>query len=104
MPATTGGIPACPLATDRQRRLALQLTDMIPGAVRIRVSLQDPQRAWPQPHARAWDVAGTRIELSRTVAKIAARWVLRVWPDADWNVAHTMDLTTATLTTAAWGR
>ncbi|MEU0112852.1 transcriptional regulator [Streptomyces bobili] len=97
MLATPSGTPACP-DTARQSRLAAQLTDMIPGATTIRVSLTDPKQAWPHPHAMAKDAAGETIELSRTTARVAARWVLRVWPDADWTRPHTFDLAAATLT------
>jgi hypothetical protein len=97
MPATPSGSPACPDA-DRPRRLAAQLADMIPGAATIRVSLTDPTQTWPHPHAVARDAVGQRIELSRATAKIAARWIIRVWPDADWTRPHTLDLATGTLT------
>lgn len=97
MPAMPSGIPACP-DTDRQNRLAAHLADMIPGAATLRVSLTDPTQTWPHPHAVAKDVAGNPVELSRTTAKIAARWILRVWPEADWRRPHTFDLVTATLT------
>ncbi len=97
MLATPSGTQAC-LEADRQHRLAAQLTDMIPGAATIRVSLTDPTQQWPDPHARATDAVGEPIELSRTTAKIAARWVLRVWPNTDWTRPHSLDLATATLT------
>lgn len=96
MPATPNGSPACP-DTDRPRRLAAQLADMIPGAATLRVSLIAPLETWPHPHAVAKDAAGQPVELSRTTAKVAARWIMRVWPDADWTQPHTLDLTTATL-------
>lgn len=96
MLAMPSGIPACP-DNDRQRRLAVQLADMIPGAITIRVSLTDPKRAWPHPHVIAKDKAGETIELSRTTVWITARWIMRVWPDADWTQPHTLDLANATL-------
>lgn len=96
MLATPSGIPACP-ETGRQHRLAAQLTDMIPGSVTIRVSLTDPSQAWPHPHASAKGEAGETVALSRTTARVAARWVLRVWPEADWTRPHTLDLADATL-------
>ncbi|MGY5034803.1 transcriptional regulator [Streptomyces sp. 900116325] len=96
MLAMPSGIRACPDA-DRQRRLAAQLAGMIPGAVTIRVSLADPSHAWPHPHASAKGEAGETLELSRTTARVAARWVLRVWPEADWTRPHTFDLADATL-------
>ncbi|MFI9273956.1 transcriptional regulator [Kitasatospora sp. NPDC052896] len=97
MLTTVSGTPACPDA-DRQHRLAAQLADMIPGAATIRVSFTDPTQRWPHAHSRAWDAAGEPIELSRTTAKIAARWILRVWPEADWSLAHTLSIASATLT------
>lgn len=97
MHTAQGGSSTCP-DTGRERRLAAQLADMIPGAATLRVSLTDPQHAWPHPHAIAKNAAGERIELSRTTSKIAARWIMRVWPDTDWTRPHTLDLATATLT------
>ncbi|MFF5718986.1 transcriptional regulator [Streptomyces buecherae] len=100
MLATPSGIPACPNA-DRQHRLAAQLADMVPGAATIRVSLTDPQRRWPHPHATIKDAAGKTIELGRTTATVAARWILRTWPQVDWTQPHTFHLADATLTTGA---
>ncbi|MER5435997.1 transcriptional regulator [Streptomyces sp. NPDC002588] len=96
MLAMSSGTLACP-DTDRQHRLAAQLAELIPGAVTIHVSLTDPQHAWPHPHAVAKDPIGKTIDLNRTTAKIAARWILRVWPDADWTRPHAFDLASATL-------
>ncbi|AXG78592.1 transcriptional regulator [Streptomyces paludis] len=97
MLATPSGIPACP-DTGRQRRLAVQLADMIPGAATIRVSLTDPQQTWPHLHAVVKDETGKTMELGRTSARVAARWILRVWPEADWTRPHTFHLADATLT------
>ncbi|WP_434593788.1 transcriptional regulator [Streptomyces sp. A5-4] len=97
MLAMPSGTPACPDA-DRKRRLAAQLADMIPGAATIRVSLNDPKEAWPHPHAIVKDAAGETLELGRTTARVAARWILRVWPEMDWTRPHTFDLALATLT------
>jgi hypothetical protein len=97
MLATSGETLACPDAACRQR-LATQLADMIPGAATLRVSLNDPRQTWPHPYALAKDAAGETIDLNRTTARVAGRWILRVWPDLDWNRAHTFDLATATLT------
>ncbi|KOV12347.1 transcriptional regulator [Streptomyces sp. XY431] len=97
MLAMPSGTLACPDAADRHRRLAVQLADLIPGATILQVSLAHPERQWPHPHARAADSAGTRITLTRTKANIAARWVLRTWPDADWTRPHTLDLATGQL-------
>ncbi|MDI3408929.1 transcriptional regulator [Streptomyces cavernicola] len=88
---------ACP-DTGRQNRLAAQLADMIPGAATIRVSFSDPTQTWPHLHAIAKDEAGKTMELSRTTARVAGRWILRVWPDADWTRPHTFDLVDASLT------
>lgn len=97
MLATPSETLACP-DTARQQRLAAQLTDMIPGAATIRVSLNDPRHTWPHPHAIAKNATGETIDLNRTTARAAARWILRVWPDLDWSRAHTLDLATAILT------
>ncbi|MEV7088004.1 transcriptional regulator [Streptomyces sp. NPDC093085] len=97
MHTADGGSPACP-DTARQQRLATQLADMIPGLATIRVSLNDPRQSWPHPYTIAKDAAGETIDLNRTTARIAARWILRVWPTLDWNRAHTFDIATATLT------
>ncbi|MER5970341.1 transcriptional regulator [Streptomyces sp. NPDC002055] len=97
MLAMPSGTLACP-DTDRQRRLAAQLADMIPGAATVRVSLNDPKEAWPHPHAIVKDEDGETLELGRTTARVAARWILRVWPDADWTRPHIFDIAAATLT------
>jgi hypothetical protein len=97
MLVTPSGTSACP-DLDRPRRLAAQLADMIPGAATIRVGLSDPNQTWPHPHVIVKDEAGQTMELSRTAARAAARWVLRVWPEADWTRPHTFDLADATLT------
>ncbi|MEU9481208.1 transcriptional regulator [Streptomyces sp. NPDC048191] len=86
--------------TARQRRLAAQLASMIPGAATIRVSLTDPAQTWPHPHTVAKDAGGARVELSRTTARVAARWIMRVWPDVTWTRPHTFDLATATFTSS----
>ncbi|MFD8970391.1 transcriptional regulator [Streptomyces sp. NPDC059568] len=92
------GTPACPDRTDRQQCLVLQLADMIPGAATIRVSLRDPGVGWPHPYARVWDAAGQPVDVTRTTATVAGRWIVRVWPEADWIQPHTLDLATAVLT------
>lgn len=97
MLATPSVNPACP-DTRRQHRLAAQLAEMIPGAATIRVSLTDPSRAWSHPRAAVRDAGGKALEVSRTTATVAARWILRVWPEVDWMRPHTFCLTDATLT------
>ncbi|MYQ48760.1 transcriptional regulator [Streptomyces sp. SID4985] len=97
MLAMPSGTPACP-DTGRQRRLATQLADMIPGAATIRVSLTDPKQAWPHLYVVVKDEAGKTMEVSRTTARVAARWILRVWPEVDWTRPHTFRLTDAALT------
>ncbi|MFE3874111.1 transcriptional regulator [Kitasatospora sp. NPDC059146] len=84
-----------------QRRLGVQLADMIPGAVSVHVSLADPKRQWPHPYTVAIDEHGEQLELSRTTTKIAARWVQRTWPEADWTRPHSLDLSTGQLAVAA---
>ncbi|MFJ4868535.1 transcriptional regulator [Streptomyces sp. NPDC088757] len=97
MLAMPSGTLACPDA-DRQRRLAAQLADMIPGAATIRVGLDGPKQKWPHPHAIVKDEAGKNVELSRTAIRVAARWILRAWPEVDWTRPHIFDLAHATLT------
>ncbi|MFD9816572.1 transcriptional regulator [Streptomyces sp. NPDC059080] len=97
MHTADGGSPACPDAA-RQQRLAVQLADMVPGATAIRVSLHDPGQPWPHPHAIAKDAVGETIDLNRTTARVAARWILRAWPDLDRSRTYTFDLATAALT------
>ncbi|MGF1425507.1 transcriptional regulator [Kitasatospora sp. LaBMicrA B282] len=92
-----------------QRRLALQLADMIPGAAIVCVSLADPRWQWPHPYTVALAASGAKLPLSRTTTKVAARWVLRTWPNADWTRPHVLDLATGqltvgTLVSAARGR
>ncbi|MEV5129086.1 transcriptional regulator [[Kitasatospora] papulosa] len=91
------GTLACP-DTGRQRRLAAQLAGMIPGAATIQVGLNDPKHAWPHPHAKVKDGAGKIIPVGRVAAAVAARWITRVWPEADWSRPHTFDIAAATLT------
>ncbi|MFE3519824.1 transcriptional regulator [Streptomyces sp. NPDC059166] len=94
MPSET---PGCP-DDGRPHRLDVQLADMIPGAATIRVSLTDPTQAWPHLHAVVKDEAGRPLELGRTTARIAARWIVRVWPGTDWRRSHTFCLADASLT------
>lgn len=93
MLSTPSGTQACP-DDGRRRRLA----DMIPGAATIRVSLTDPAQMWPHLHAVVKDGAGRTIELGCPTARVAARWILRVWPEVDWACPHTFCLADATLT------
>jgi hypothetical protein len=86
---------------DQQRRLAALLADMVPGAVTFRVTLQDPTKVWPAPHARAYDAAGGLLTLTRTQAVTAARWIIRTHPETAWGDVYDFGLATARLTRAA---
>ncbi|MGW3341319.1 transcriptional regulator [Streptomyces sp. NPDC001009] len=88
MLAMPSGNSACP-DTGRQRSLAVQLADMIPGAATIRVAFTDPRQRWPHLHAVVKDEAGATLEVRRTTTTFAARWILRAWPEADWTRPHT---------------
>ncbi|WP_395365158.1 transcriptional regulator [Streptomyces sp. YH02] len=90
------GTPACPDARC-QRRLAAQLADMIAGAATIRVSLNDPKQTWLHLHAVV-DEAGKTMDMGRTTARDAGRWILRAWPEADSTRPRTFHLADATLT------
>ena len=96
-PAKTVG----PTAGTRQLRLAVLLADMVPGARIVRVSQHQPNRTWPSPYARVYGERGHLIPLSRAQRLTAARWVIRAYPEASWDEAHDLDLTTATLRPAA---
>ncbi|RSS46231.1 transcriptional regulator [Streptomyces sp. WAC08241] len=97
MLAMPSGTPACP-ETGLQHRLAAQLADMIPSAAIIRVSFTDPTQTWPHLHAVVKDETGKTMEVSCTTARVAGRWILRVWPEVDWTRPHTLHLADATLT------
>ncbi|MEV6531322.1 transcriptional regulator [Streptomyces sp. NPDC051639] len=97
MLAIPSGTPACP-DNDRQRHLAARLADMVPGAATVRVSLNDPKEAWPHPHAIVKDEAGETLELGPTTARVAVRWILRAWPEANWTRPRTFDVAAAPLT------
>ncbi|MCC9707139.1 transcriptional regulator [Streptomyces sp. MNU76] len=97
MPEHRSGSRSVTEPDDRQRRLADLLADMVPGAATFRVTLHDPATAWPQPHARAYGTAGGPINLNRTQAVTAARWIIRMHPEAVWGEAYVFDLATARL-------
>ncbi|MBT3161451.1 transcriptional regulator [Streptomyces sp. CHA1] len=97
MLALPSDIRACP-ETEQRRHLAVQLSEMIPGAATVRVSFNDPNQTWPHLHAAVKDGAGKPLEVGRTTSRVAARWILRVWPEADWRSPHIFDLAEATLT------
>ena len=98
-PAKTVG----PTAGPRQRRLTVLLADMVPGAHTIRVSRHQPSQTWPSPYTRAYDEQGHLIPLNRA-QRVTARWVIRAYPEADWDEAHDLDLTTGTLRPAVEAR
>lgn len=105
MPATRSGraLAAQPAkAVDpadgiRQHRLAHLLSDMVPGARTIRVSQHQPSQTWPSPYSRAYDERGRPVPLNRTKGVAAARWVIRTFPEVNWDEAHDLDLATGTL-------
>ncbi|WP_432077168.1 transcriptional regulator [Streptomyces wuyuanensis] len=91
------GTPACPDA-GRQRRLAAHLADVVAGAATIRVSLNDPKQMWSHRHAVVDDEAGKTMDVGRTAASGAGRWILGAWPEADSTRPHIFRLADATLT------
>ncbi|MFF8868189.1 hypothetical protein ACF08B_39855 [Streptomyces sp. NPDC015139] len=90
-----------PAIGPRRRRLAALLADMVSGARTIRVSQREPDRTWPSPYARAYDVRGSLVALNRAQGRTAARWVMRVHPEVNWNEAYELDLATGVLRPAA---
>ncbi|MFI1953141.1 transcriptional regulator [Streptomyces xinghaiensis] len=102
MPEHRSGSRSVTEPDDRHRRLADLLADMVPGAATFRVTLLDPTTAWPQPHARAYGTAGGPINLNRTQAVTAARWIIRTHPEVVvWGEAYVFDIATARLHPAA---
>ncbi|MFD5030244.1 transcriptional regulator [Streptomyces sp. NPDC058405] len=101
MPAFPSGSLNLTEVGDQHRRLASLLADMVPGAATFRVTLHDPDKVWPHPHARAYGAAGEPINLNRTQSVIAARWIIRTHPDAAWGDVCDFDLATARLIRAA---
>lgn len=95
---------ADPTAGTRQRRLTVLLADMVPGAHTIRVSQHQPSKTWPSPYTRAYDEQGHLIPLNRAQRVTTARWMIRAYPEADWDEAHDLDLTTGTLRPAVEAR
>ena len=98
MPAMPSGTLACPDAEPRHR-LAAQLSTMIPGAATVYGLPERPRaRVAPSPRHRHRRGGGAPSTLNRTASRTAARWMMRVWPDLDWNRPRILDLATATLT------
>ncbi|KMS74408.1 hypothetical protein ACM01_14040 [Streptomyces viridochromogenes] len=77
--------------------MAVLLADMVPGARIVRVSQHQPSQTWPSPYSRAYDEQGHLIPLNRAQRVTAARWVIRAYPEANWDEAHDLDLTTGAL-------
>ncbi|WP_244190692.1 hypothetical protein [Streptomyces caeruleatus] len=93
-----------PTAGTRQHRLAVLLADMVPGARIVRVSRHQPSQTWPSPYTRAYDERGQPVPLNRTQRVAAARWVIRAFPEVNWDEAHDLDLATGTLRPTAKAR
>ncbi|MGW2404092.1 transcriptional regulator [Streptomyces sp. NPDC001739] len=79
--------------------LATRLSAMLPHAAAVRVALRDPRMGWPRIDASAHDEHGTRVRVSRTQTQIAARWIIRAHPEADWQRPQIFHLLTAQLAT-----
>ncbi|WP_405539622.1 hypothetical protein OG787_46740 [Streptomyces sp. NBC_00075] len=90
-----------PTAGTRRHRLAVLLADMVPGARTVRVSQHQPSQTWPSPYTRAYDEQGQLVPLNRAQRVTTARWVIRAHPEANWDEAHDLDLTTGALRPAA---
>ncbi|MFJ6783814.1 transcriptional regulator [Streptomyces yangpuensis] len=91
-------IDACAESPSLQARmLAQRLEGMLPQAAQVRVKLMDGRTAWPHLDVRATNAAGGSVRISRTQAHVAARWIIRCHPGADWALARTFDLRTGFL-------
>ncbi|WP_435220735.1 hypothetical protein [Streptomyces sp. Tue6028] len=85
----------------RRHRLAALLAAMVPGVRTVRVSQRRPSRTWPSLYSRAYDERGRLIPLNPTQRVSAARWLIRTFPETNWDETHDLDLATGTLRTAA---
>ncbi|MCY0931505.1 transcriptional regulator [Streptomyces sp. H27-H1] len=83
--------------TLRARKLAERLQRMLPQAAQVRVKLMDGRTAWPHLDVRATNATGDTVRISRTQGHVAARWIIRCHPSADWALARTFDLRTGSL-------
>lgn len=84
-------------STLRARMLAQRLRLMLPQVAQVRVRLMDGRTAWPHLDVKALDADGAAVHISRTQAHVAARWIIRCHPRADWALARTFDLRTGSL-------
>ncbi|MFE4632293.1 transcriptional regulator [Streptomyces sp. NPDC056773] len=81
----------------RARTLAQRLTTMLPRATSLHIRLQDGRTAWPHLDVRATASSGRVVRINRTQAHVAARWIIRVYPEADWSDRRIFDLRSGAL-------
>lgn len=83
------------------RHLACALADMLTGATTLRVTaLKTREQPTTRCHLRAFDERGRPVAVLRREGLIAARWIVRAHPHADWSEPHDFGLVTAALTPA----
>lgn len=98
MSPTTDCKPKQDSASVPAERLAAQLASMLPGAVVVRVRLQDPRTLWPHLRLTAVNDHGHTLRVPRAKALTLARWIIRSFPHAGWaTTGHAFDLRTAKL-------
>ncbi|MCX4776808.1 transcriptional regulator [Streptomyces sp. NBC_01264] len=91
-------IPAhAEIPTLRARALAQQLTTMLPQVADLHIRLQDGRTTWPHLDVRATGADGQAVRISRTQAHVAARWIIRTYPAANWAARRTFDLRSGAL-------
>ncbi|WP_412078833.1 transcriptional regulator [Streptomyces xanthophaeus] len=90
--------PACAeTPTLRARALAQKLATMLPQVAALHIQLQDGRTTWPHLDVRAANTSGHGVRISRTQAHVAARWIIRTYPAANWAVRRTFDLQSGAL-------
>ncbi|MFG3255258.1 hypothetical protein [Streptomyces sp. NPDC048172] len=63
----------------------------------VRVTQYGPGATWPGVDARAYDLEGHALLMSRAQRVVAARWVIRTHQGVDWTEPHDFDLAAGTL-------
>ncbi|MFE2144228.1 transcriptional regulator [Streptomyces sp. NPDC059456] len=85
------------MPSPRARALAERLASMLPQVADLHIRLQDGRTSWPHLDVRASGADGQAVRISRTRAHVAARWIIRCHPGADWALARTFNLRTGSL-------
>ncbi|WP_327417592.1 transcriptional regulator [Streptomyces sp. NBC_01233] len=85
------------IPTLRALTLAQRLATMLPQVTDVHIRLQDGRTSWPHLDVRATGSDGQAVRISRTQAHVAARWIIRTYPEANWAARRTFDLRSGAL-------